>query len=327
MTILTRIAACSICCWLFLAVTAGTAACGEKLVSVVLTGDLERYRSVHQAFLQSLSQDQVTVYTQAPNPDPLSLANSIRKAVAIDSDLIITYGAMAAMAAKREAGTVPVLFADVYDPVSLGLSQCIDDPSCDMSGISASTPLKTLLRTMADLAPPNRTIAALYSSNDPGSALQYSLLEDLAGSQGFKIEPFDLTSVKGLDLALYQLSERQVILFISESALIQQHIDQILSFANKRRMLVISQAPGLCAKGALLTLEPELNEQGVKLADYANQVLNGTLISSLPVITPHKVDLVLNLAIAREHKLNISLQTLHRTTRVIKATQLSEQVK
>jgi len=327
MTIVTRIVACSICCWLFLAFTAGTAVCREKLVSVVLTGNLERYQSVHQAFLQNLMQDQVKVYTQAPNPDPLSLANSIRKAVAIDSDLVVTYGAMAAMAAKREAGSVPVLFADVYDPVSLGLVKCIDDVSCDMSGVSASTPLKTLLRTLADLAPPNRTIAALYSSNDPGSALQYSLLEDLAGSHGFKIEPFDLTSVKGIDLALYQLSERQVVLFVSESALIQQQIEQILRFANTRRMLVVSQAPGLCAKGALLTLEAELEEQGVKLADYANQVLNGTLISSLPVITPHKVDLVLNLAIAREHKLNISLQTLHRTTRVIKATQLSEQVK
>ena len=326
MTVLTRIAACSICCWLFLATTAGTVACGEKLVSIVLTGNLERYQVVHQAFIQRLQQDQVTVYTQTPNPDPTSLANSIRKAVAIDSDLVITYGAMAAMAAKRETDSVPVLFADVYDPVSLGLIKCIENGSCDVSGVSASTPLKTLLKTLADLAPLNRTIAALYSSNDPGSALQCSLLEDLAGSYDFKIEPFDLTSVKGVDRALYQLSEREVLLFVSESALIQQQLEQILSFAKNRHLMVISQVPGLCDKGALLTLEPELEEQGVMLADYANQVLNGTLISSLPVITPHKVDLVLNLTVAREHKLDVSLQTLNRATRVIKTTTLSEQV-
>jgi len=307
-----------LCCLLLLA-TVCPAWSGEKLVSVILTGDLERYREVQQAFLQNLDQGQVKVYTQTPNPDPMSLANSIRKAVAIDSDLIVTYGAQAAMVAKREAGSVPFLFADVYDPVGLGLVKCLENDSCDVSGVSASTPLKTLLKTLADLSPAQRTIAALFSANDPGSVLQSTSLTTLAGSLGFKVEAFDLSSVAAIDHTLYDLDDRELILFISESALIQKNIEQILSFARKKRLMIVAQVPGLCDKGALLTLEPELAEQGVKLAEYANRVLQGIPTNSLPIITPHKVSLVLNLEVAKQHQLNISLHTLNRATRVIKA--------
>lgn len=313
-----RLSVLNLLAWLMFSAAADPAWCSDKLVSVILTGNLERYRAVHQSFLRDLSQAQVTVYTQTPNADPLSLANSIRKAVAINSDLIVVYGAQAAVVAKQEVSAVPVLFADVYDPVKLGLDICHGENSCTVSGVSANTPLTTLLRALSDLAPAHRTVAALFSSDDPGSVQQCATLQELATSHGFEIEAHEVGSAEGLDELVSLLAARNMMLFISESALVQAHIDRILELAARKRLLVFSQIPGLCEKGALLTLEPELAEQGVRLADYANQVLRGVPITSLPIATPGKVDLVLNLDIARQHRMNISLDILNRTTRVVK---------
>lgn len=313
-----RFAALSLLACLLVVSGAGSAWTSDKLVSVILTGDLERYRVVHQTFLLELSPEQVKVYTQQPNADPLSLANSIRKAVAIDSDLIVTYGAQAAMVAMREVSSVPVLFADVYDPNHLGPDSCLGSESCNVSGVSANTPLKTLLRTLSDLAPHNRQVAALFSPDDPGSVQQCETLQELAISHGFEIEIHEVGSGEGIDDLVTELAARNLILFISESALVQMHLDRILKLARQKHLLVFSQIPGLCEKGALLTLEPELTEQGARLADYANRVLSGTPISSLPIATPGKVNLILNLTIARQHQMNISLDILNRTTRVVR---------
>jgi len=303
---------------LYLLLGAVNAAGSERLVSVIMTGDLERYNGVQQAFLEHVTSTDVKVYTQTPNPDPLSLANSIRKVVALNTDLIVTYGAQAAMAARKEAPPIPVLFADVYDPVGLGLVECSQERDCDMSGISATTPMKTLLKTLSDLKPKNRTLALLFSSNDPGSVLQCKALKSLADGEGFEVQDFDLKSKAQVDAALAELSARDCILFVSESALVQKYVDRVLKMARHYDLLVFSQVPGLCDKGALLTLEPEVAEQGVRLADYVNRFLDGTPIDALPVVTPHRVDLVLNLGVAKKHHLAVTLQTLTRATRIVK---------
>jgi putative tryptophan/tyrosine transport system substrate-binding protein len=291
---------------------------GDRLISVIMTGNLERYQAVQRVFLENLESTNLKVYTQTPNPDPLSLANSIRKAVAIDSDLIVTYGAQAAMAAQNEAGTVPVLFADVYDPVNLGLVNCQGKSSCNISGISASTPIRTLIRTLVDLGPGNTKIAALFSSNDPGSVYQCMQLKNFAAGLSFQVTEYDLISSRELDSILAEIARDKRILFVSDSALVQKFAERVMVVARDNHLLVISQVPELCDKGALLTLEPGLAEQGARLADYVNSALSGTPISGMPVITPHKVDLVLNLEVAKQHQLTISLETLNRATRIVK---------
>src|SRR5512133_1247946 len=100
----------------------GSVAAEQQFVAAVITGDLQRYRDAHEAFIKILrvggmTEEKVRVHVQVPNPDPMSWANSVRKAVGGGADLIITYGAPVTLVAKKEAKGVPVLFADVYDPV------------------------------------------------------------------------------------------------------------------------------------------------------------------------------------------------------------------
>src|SRR5208283_4290884 len=97
-----------------------------KLVVAVLTCDATRYREAHRTFVKTLTangydQSNLDIIVQSPNLDPISWANSVRKAVAIGADIIVTYGAPATLAAMRETEDIPIVFVDVYGPVETGV--------------------------------------------------------------------------------------------------------------------------------------------------------------------------------------------------------------
>lgn len=305
-----------------LAAPPATAGPPQRLVSVIMAGNLPRHRQAHQAFIDRLAQlpkiPGLQIYVQTPNPDPLSLANSVRKAVAFQADLIVVYGAQAALVARKENRNAPVLFADVFDPVALGLVRCIEDVACDLSGISANTPLQTLLKAFSAINPGCRRVGLLYSSNDAGSVLQCETLENLAAKYGFATRRYDVRLRADLPAALQRLETETDALFLSDSALVQQQAEAVMSFANAHRLPVFSQVPGLGDLGAMLTLEPHPEEQGSRLGDYAHAVLTGQSARDLPVVTPKKVDLVINLQVVRSHDLKVPFETLSLATRVIK---------
>jgi putative ABC transport system substrate-binding protein len=68
----------------------------------------------------------------------------------------------------------------------------------------------------------------------------------------------------------------------------------------------------------LLTLEADPVEQGQLLAVHALQVLGGQKVFTLPVRTPKKVALVVNMKSAEQLGIKVPFQALSLATRVIK---------
>ncbi len=296
---------------------------GGKFVAVIITGDLPRYQQAQEAFLKilragGLDENKVEIYIQTPNPDPISWANSIRKAVGVNADLIITYGAPASLVAKREARRLPVLFADVYDPVRLGLVKDLAVPGDDISGVSSKTPVETLLRTYVDISKGKR-IGALFSPDDPGSILQVDDLENAATHLGLKVDRQGVGKANSLGKSCEDLCSRVDALFVADSALLQMQLTEILAIAAKNRLPVISQIPGLSDMGGLITLEADPTEQGQLVGVHALQILTGMQKAlALPVRTPKKVALVINMKVAKDLNLTVPFQALSMATRVVK---------
>ena len=304
-------------------ISAGPAYSADKFVAVIITGDLPRYQQAQAAFMDilragGLDESKVEVYVQTPNPDPISWANSVRKAVGVSADLIITYGAPATLVAKREARSLPVLFADVYDPVGLGIVKDLMVPGGDISGVSNKTPIETLLRTFGDVFK-GQSIGALYSPDDQGSILQVEELEKAAGKFGWKIVRQSVVKSSALAADAADLCSRADALFVTDSALLQMQLPAILAAARQENIPVISQVPGLADRGALMTLEADPAEQGKLLGVHALQILVAHQKAlALPVRTPRKVSLVINMKVAQELSLTVPFQALSLATRIVK---------
>lgn len=294
----------------------------QQFVAAVITGDLQRYHGAHDAFIKILraggmSEDKVKVYVQNPNPDPMSWANSIRKAVGGGADLIITYGAPVTLVAKKEAKGIPLLFADVYDPVALGIVKDLAVTGGEISGIASTTPVETLAHTLVDIQAP-KAILALYSSSEQGSLLQARRMEEQGKKLGFTVIKADVKSREAARQAIAEVSGKADAVYITESILLCQALKDLITTAKENHLPVLTQIPDSGDKGALLTLEADPMEQGQLLAVHALQVLGGQKIFTLPVRTPKKVSLVVNMRVAEELGIKIPFQALSLATRVIK---------
>lgn len=303
-------------------VDVGTLCAEQQFVASVITGDLQRYRSAHESFLKILraggmSEDKVKVYVQSPNPDPMSWANSIRKAVGGGANLIITYGAPVTLVAKKEIKGIPLLFADVYDPVALGIVKDLTVTGGEISGIASTTPVETLAHTLVDIQAP-KAILALYSSSEQGSQLQAKRMEEQGKKLGFAVIKVDVKNREAGKQAIVEAKGKADAVFITESILLSQGLQDLINTANEKHIPVLTQIPESGEKGAFLTLEADPVEQGQLLAVHALQVLGGQKVFTLPVRTPKKVSLVVNMKIADELGIKVPFQALSMATRVIK---------
>jgi putative ABC transport system substrate-binding protein len=298
------------------------ATAAEKLVAAVLTCDLSRYREAHRSFVKALAQkgyDQsnTQIILQTPNPDPISWANAVRKFEAIEADVIITYGARVTLVAKRETGSTPIVFIDVYGPMETGVSKLSSITGNNLCGVSSKVPMITLVKTAQEFKKISR-MGVIYSSREAGSSIQLHEIRRLGSQFGFAVIDASVASPSGLDTALTAMLPRIDCLYVSECSTGARGFEKILAKAVAAKVPVISQMPDAAEKGALVSLEVNPAEQGQLAAEYAARVLKGVKPGQLPIITPKRIDLIINMRTARTLDLHVPFKGLSAATKILK---------
>ncbi len=295
----------------------------DKFIAVIITGDLPRYKAAHESFMNILrkggmTEDKVEVFVQRPNPDPMSWANAVRKAVGVGAEVIVTYGAPATLVAKKQAKGIPVLFADVGDPVALGLVKGLATPGGDITGVSSMTPpLDTLLKNFVE-AYKAKSLGIIYAKHDKEAAMQVKMLQKSAGKYGFTVTPKEVKACKEVPAAFSGMSGSIDSLYVPHCAALEPAVDNLVDSAVAANVPVITQSPGLAEKGALMALVADPVEQGQLMGVHALQILNGQKAFTLPVRTPKKVAFVVNMKTAKKMGVKVPIGVLESATRVLK---------
>jgi putative tryptophan/tyrosine transport system substrate-binding protein len=302
--------------------TAGPVA-AQQLVAAIVTGDLPRYRQAH-ATLETIVRNagfdeaKLKIFAQTPNSDTMSLTNAIRRSVAAGANLVITYGTSATLVAAQEVTDVPVLFADVYDPVGLNIVQNLAAPGVNRSGASCTLDPKGLLGNLLKIAPQVKTIGAMYCSGEAGSRRQLEDLTAAAKELGLYVISEDAKNAGKVDSALNALSEKADALFLTESVIIAQKSAEIIKTAQDHSLPVFSQTPGLVSQGALLGIFADPDEQGKLVAVHALQVLAGQKAFLLPIRETKKPVLIINLKTAEYLGLKIPQEVLTTAAKIVR---------
>jgi len=304
----------------WLGIPSAAVAVEERLIAVVMANSHPRYQDIHAVFVenaQSFCADSCKIYVQTPNADVMSLRNSVRKAVALGAELIVTYGPSASLAAQAESPPMPTLFADVYDPVQLGLISAKTQTGRNMTGIRGDAPIQTLFKYFVETTKP-KELAVLYDANSQEGSLQKAILEESGKRRGIAIIALATESTQDHVSLLKTLPDETEGLFLTSSEHADGHLDQVLEFAYSRQLPVVTQYAGAAESGAFMVLETSADEQGEKLAEMAGLVLSGTAIKDLPVRKPHDVAFVVNLKVAKEYDIHVPFQTLSIASRVVR---------
>jgi putative ABC transport system substrate-binding protein len=302
---------------LTLSVNAGAA---DRLVAVIMAGDPPRYREIHQAFVDASAafcEGSCRVYLQNPNSDTMSLRNSIRKAVALDAELIITYGTAATLAARDEAPPVPILFADVYDPAGFGLVSAQSLTSNRMSGVRGDAPVQALLKYFLDATDVSKLSLLFDPENAEDNAQRAAILES-AERRGLDVASLSVLAAKDFAEVLQKIPLDAGGLFVTDCENSGNYLPRLLAYAEQRKLPLITQLAGAAEQGAFMVIETSAREQGEKLAELAGQVLAGASVAELPMVRPREVAFIVNLKVAKAYGLQVPIKTLSVASRLIR---------
>ncbi len=275
-----------------------TVANAQQILAAIVTSDLPRYQAVYDAMSKVLlaggfSEDKLKIFKQTPNADKMSLTNSLRRAEAAGATLIVTFGSHATVVAKETIKETPLLFADVYDPVALGVVKTLAAPGTDASGATSKTSLSMLIEALMAIKPV-KTVGVLYSKGEQGSEEQLDEITAEGKASGFKVVAENARNPKEAVALGKKLAGSVDALFLTESLPLAGQSREIIVSAQAGECIVFSQIPGLVEEGALIGLEADLEEQGKLVAVHALQVLQGQKVHILPVREAKKVSLTIS---------------------------------
>jgi len=240
--------------------------------------------------------------------------------VALKPDVIFGAPTAAAVALHRETRTIPVVFAQVVDPVGLGLVESLSRPGGNFTGFALYEYAIALkwLELLKQIAPHVTRVAIVYDPEQPTSPGYVTQIEASAPSFRVQIRPYPVRDAEAIERAIETLAaEPNGGLITLPGALMGRHRDLITSLAARYRLPNISAFRFYVAAGGLASYGVDNLDLYRRAAGYVDRVLKGETPANLPVQFADKFELVINLKTAKTLGLDVPVSLLARTDEVI----------
>ncbi len=240
----------------------------------------------------------------------------VRELLDAKPEVIVTFGATAAQAAKAATATTPIVMAFAGDPVGMGLVASLARPGGNVTGMSLATPevASKRLGLLKEIVPKLTGLSVLGDL----SRVEVRQTQEAARALALTVALVDFTRAEELDRALGEISHThpQALLVIN-SALTATHGARIIDFAMKNRMALVSSTSEWAMRGALMSYAPSLIGSSRRAAVYVDKILKGANPADLPIEQPTQFELMVNLKTAKALGLTIPRSVLVQADRVI----------
>jgi len=241
--------------------------------------------------------------------------------VASAPDLILTGITPVVQALKRETRTIPIVFANVADPVGSGLVPNLAKPGGNVTGFTAVeyTIVGKWLELLKEIAPGIERVALIGNYADDGFAPQFlRSLEGIAPS--FAVEPVaaDVRSAGDVERAVEAFARKPNGGLLAVPGLAATtHRALIFQRALRHGMPSVFPFRHFAVDGGLASYGPDQVDQYRRAAGYVDRILRGANPADLPVQAPTKFELVINLKTAKALGLTVPPTLLARADEVI----------
>ncbi|PWT74912.1 MAG: hypothetical protein C5B46_03355 [Proteobacteria bacterium] len=234
--------------------------------------------------------------------------------------LILALNTSSARAAMEATNTIPIVFISA-DPVATGLAKSMARPGGNATGVSVVSPelVAKRLDLMHQVLPHARRIAFLVNPNNANASGQVAEAQKTTRQLGLQLELFEARDSVEIDKSLraIQRSAPAAILVASDLWLLKEKA-RILSAIRKAKIPAMFPWKEYHEHGALMSYGPDLKDVTRRTASYVVRILKGASPAELPVEEISKFDLVFDLRVARELKIEVPQELLYRADEVIR---------
>jgi putative tryptophan/tyrosine transport system substrate-binding protein len=241
--------------------------------------------------------------------------------VALKPDVIVAAQSASVAALQQITHTVPIVFANVVDPVGAGFVASLARPGGNTTGFSAfeyslSGKWLELLKEIA----PSITRAAIL--RDPALAAgigQFAAIQALAPpSIAVELTPINARDPAEIERGIIAFARERnggLIITASQSALDYRNL--IISLASRHFLPNVYPFRYYAANGGLASYGPDPIDPFKHASEYVDRILKGENAADLPVQAPTKYQLVINLKTAKAFGLDMPATVLARADEVI----------
>jgi putative ABC transport system substrate-binding protein len=216
--------------------------------------------------------------------------------VALTPDVILALGTATVSALLKATRTVPIVFANVTDPVGGSLVASMARPGGNATGF-ASTEFgfaTKWLELLKEIAPHVTRVAVMRDSAIASQMGLFGAMHLRASSLGIELRPVDMHEAGEIERAVVALaSEPNSGLIITSSARGILHRDLIIALAARHRLPAVYGYRTAVAGGGLIFYGADDNDQFRRAATYVDRILKGEKPADLPVQNPTKYELVI----------------------------------
>jgi ABC-type uncharacterized transport system substrate-binding protein len=252
--------------------------------------------------------------------DPVLMRRYAAELVRLAPEVIMNGGLPTLVAMQQETRTIPIVFAQVLDPVGAGFVDSLARPGGNITGFVSFeySMAGKWLETLKLLAPNIVRIAAI---RDLASPSEMGMLGAIQAIMPAFAMPF--VAVGGRDAAEFQRAIEEfarqpnggLIILPSPNTLV--HRRAIMALAALRRLPAIYPYGFFAREGGLLSYGIVPSDNFRRAGAYVDRILKGANPGELPVQVPNKFELVINLKTAKELGLTVPQTLLSTADEVI----------
>jgi putative ABC transport system substrate-binding protein len=293
----------------------------------VLLGALSPERTEAQAFRQGLldagyveGRDVVIEWRTATgdyHQIPELAADLVQRKV----DVIVVVSTPAAQAVKRATSTIPIVMANVGDPVGSGLVTSLAHPGGNVTGLSTMTADLTAkrLQLLKEAVPRLTRVAVLWNPGTPFHTGVIEQLKAVAPSLSIELNFVTARTPEEFGPAFSAVSRAHArALYVLDDAFFFNHRTMLVKVASKARQPAIYGFRLFVDEGGLMSYGANLRDLYRRSAGYVDKILRGAKPGDLPIEQPTKFELVVNLKTAKALGITIPQSILLRADEVIR---------
>jgi putative ABC transport system substrate-binding protein len=235
-------------------------------------------------------------------------------------DAIVAVNTPAAIAMKRTATTLPVVFATVSEPIVTGLVGSLAHPGNNFTGLTTIN-RELMAKRLEVLKQAIPGLARIGYLANPGYAVHQAQLVEMTATArglGLTLHLAEARAPSELEGAFARVAAAQAgALIVQQDELFRDHLPAIVELARRHRlpdMYVFSIYP---RAGGLMSYGANVEDLYRRAAGYVDRILKGAKPSELPVERPSKFELVINLKTAKALGLAIPQSLLLQAEQVI----------
>ena len=240
----------------------------------------------------------------------------VRRKVAV----IVAPTQEAALAAKAATATIPIVFNVAGDPVRLGLVASLKRPGGNATGLSlfgSDLELKRL-GLLQEMAPAHRVAGLLINPNDADADTQLRQVQTAARALGMRLRVGHASADPEIDAAFDSLVKAGAKMLVAAAdPFLASRRDRLVALAASHNIPAMWQWPDFVEGGGLMSYGINIADNYRQVGLYTGKILKGAKPADLPVLSPIKFELAINLKTAKTLGIEVPPTILARANDVI----------